>query len=49
MRGQMVHADFGSTPWFLTWRGFFFGLLPWPIIGGVTAWAIAAVYNRLLG
>lgn len=49
MRGQMVHADLGNMPWFLTWSGFFFGLLLWPIISGVTTWAIAAVYNRLLG
>jgi len=49
MRGQMVHSGLGNIPWFLTWRGLFFGLLLAPIISGVTALAVAAVYNRLLG
>lgn len=49
MSNYMIHADFGQTAWFLGWAGFIYGLLAWSLIAGVTAWAIAAVYNRLLG
>jgi hypothetical protein len=49
MSGHMVHADLGQVSWHLGWGGFLYGLLAWSIISGVVAWAIAAVYNRLLG
>lgn len=49
MSGHMVHADLDEMSWVLTWGGFIYGLLAWSIIGGIVAWAIAAIYNRLLG
>ncbi len=49
MSGHMVHADLGHMSWTLNWFGFIFGLLAWSIIAGVMAWAVAALYNRLLG
>lgn len=49
MSGHMVHADLGQMAWHLGWAGFITGLVAWSVIAGVTAWAIAALYNRLLG
>jgi len=49
MSGHMMHSDMGQMSWMLTGGGFTIGLLAWSIIAGIIAWAIAAVYNRLLG
>lgn len=49
MGGHMTHADFGPMAWTLTWTGFIIGLVAWSILAGVLAWAIAAVYNSLVG
>ncbi len=49
MSGHMVHANLGQMSWVLTWGGFIYGLLAWSIGAGIVAWAIAAIYNRLLG
>ena len=49
MSGHMVHADLGQIAWHLGWAGFIYGLVAWSAIAGATAWAIAALYNRLLG
>jgi len=49
MSGHAMHADFSGAHWTMTWIGFFVGLVIWSVLGGVLAWAIAAVYNRLLG
>lgn len=47
--GHMMHTDLGSFPWMLTWSGFLYGLVAWSVLAAITAWAIAAVYNKLLG
>lgn len=49
MSGHMAHADFNQMTWHLNWAGFLFGLVAWSALAGLTAWAIAAVYNRLIG
>lgn len=49
MTGHMVHADFGQMSWNLGWIGFTYGLFAWPIVAGVMACGIAAIYNRLVG
>lgn len=49
MSGHMVHGDFGQMAWVLNWGGFIYGLIAWSLIAGIVAWAIAAVYNRLIG
>lgn len=49
MSGHMVHTDLGHMSWTLTWGGFVLGLLAWSIIAGITVWAVAALYNRLVG
>lgn len=49
MSGHALHADMGTAHWTMTWAGFVIGLIIWSVLGGVLAWAIAAVYNRLLG
>lgn len=49
MSGHMVHADLGQMSWRLSWVGFVYGLVAWSIIAGVMAWAVAALYNRLVG
>lgn len=45
--GHMMHGDFTAMGWTLTWTGFFFGLVGWAVVAGITAWAIALIYNRL--
>jgi hypothetical protein len=45
----MVHVDFSQMGWTLTWAGVFFGLVAWAVVAFVSAWLIAAIYNRLLG
>lgn len=47
--GHMVHGDFARMSWQLNGTGFFFGLIAWPLLAGITAWAIAATYNLLIG
>ena len=49
MSGHMVHADFGHMSWTLNWFGFIHGLIAWSVIAGVIAWAIATLYNRMIG
>jgi len=49
MSGHALHADMGTAHWTMTWMGFVVGLVIWSVLGGVIAWAIAAVYNRLPG
>ena len=49
MSGHMVHSDFEGMRWSLQWTGFFVGLATWSLFSGLFAWAIAAIYNRLLG
>lgn len=48
MSGHMVHSDFGHMAWTLNWGGFVYGLFAWSVLAGLIAWAIAAVYNRLI-
>lgn len=49
MSGYMMHADVGPMTWAFSGPGFFVGLLVWAVSAGLVAWALAAVYNRLLG
>ncbi len=49
MGGHMLHADFGAARWTLHLSGFAFGLVLWSVLGGMLVWAVAAVYNRLIG
>lgn len=48
MSGHAMHADFSGAQWTMTGVGFVFGLVIWSVLGGLLAWAVAAVYNRLL-
>ena len=49
MTGYMMHADVGPMTWAFSGVGFFVGLLVWTVLAGLVAWALAAIYNRLLG
>jgi len=49
MSGHMVHSNLEGMRWSLHWTGFFVGLATWSLFSGLFAWAIAAIYNRLLG
>ena len=49
MSGHMVHSDFEGMRWSLQWTGFFVGLATWSLFSGLFAWAIAVIYNRLVG
>jgi hypothetical protein len=49
MGGSMMHADFGGHVWTSHWSGFAIGLVLWAVLGGVLVWAIAALYNRMVG
>ena len=48
LTGTMFHADLSSMAWTLTWGGVFIGLIAWAILGGISAWLIAFLYNRSL-
>lgn len=48
LTGTMFHADLSSMAWSLTWGGFIIGLIAWAILGGISAWLIAFLYNRSL-
>lgn len=45
--GYMVHAEFETFRWSLTWVGFIGGLVLWSLIPGITVWLVAALYNRM--
>lgn len=47
LTGSMFHADLSAVTWTLTWTGFFIGLASWAILGGITAWLVAFIYNRI--
>ena len=47
LSGHMMHSDFSSTGWVLTWSGFIIGLIAWTICAGITGWLIAFIYNKL--
>lgn len=47
LTGHMFHTDLQPMTWTLTWTGFFAGLSGWAILGGVTAWFVATIYNRI--
>lgn len=49
MGGYMLHADLGAAQWTLHWPGFIFGMVLWSLLGGILVWAVAGVYNRLIG
>lgn len=46
--GHMMHSDMAGYHWVMTWTGFVVGLIVWSVIDGVIAWAVAAVYNKLI-
>jgi hypothetical protein len=46
--GQMMHADMGMNAWRFSATGFVVGLVVWSVLAGAYAWAIAALYNRLI-
>jgi len=49
MGGHMLHADLSAAQWTMHWPGFVVGLILWSLLGGLLVWAVATVYNRLLG
>jgi len=49
MSGHALHANMGDAHWTMQWTGFIVGLVVWSVLGGVLAWGIATVYNRLGG
>lgn len=49
MSGHMMHANLGHMSWALNWAGFIYGLVAWSLIAGFIAWAVASLYNRLVG
>jgi hypothetical protein len=49
MSGHMIHADLGAMGWSMHWTGFVIGLVLWSMISGLLVWAIAGIYNRLVG
>ena len=49
MSGSMMHANMAGMRWTLTAVGFLTGLVVWSGLSGVVVWAVAALYNRLLG
>jgi len=49
MSGHMLHADLGGHGWSMHWIGFFVGLILWSVLPALLVWAIAALYNRLIG
>ena len=49
MGGGMIHADLSEIRWVTHWPGFIIGLVFWSLLSAFFAWAIATVYNRLVG
>lgn len=49
MGGHMIHADLSAAGWSMHWTGFIMGLILWSVLSGLLVWAVAAVYNRLIG
>ena len=49
MSGHMIHADLGGMNWTMTGAGFIVGLILWTVLPSVLVWAVAGVYNRLVG
>ena len=47
--GNMTHGDFSGMSWSLHLGGFIVGGILWTLFAGVTAWLIAAIYNKLIG
>jgi len=45
MSGDMVHADFSTMGWSMTWIGFVVGLFLWSLMAAITGWLIATFYN----
>ena len=43
----MIHANLEAIHWTLTFGGFVTGLVARSVFAAVTAWLIAAFYNRL--
>ena len=48
LTGAMLHANLSAMAWTLTWFGFFVGLVAWALLGVISAWLIAYLYNRSL-
>jgi hypothetical protein len=48
MSGHMIHANLSGLGWTMHWTSFLIGLVAWSVLSGVLAWAVAAVYNRLI-
>lgn len=46
--GYMVHAEFETFRWTLTWPGVIGGLVLWALVPGITVWLVAAIYNRFV-
>ena len=49
MGGDMIHAELSGMQWSMHWTGFFVGLVLWTLLSALLAWAVASVYNRLVG
>lgn len=46
--GHMVHGDFTSMQWSMSFQGLFVGLIAWAFVAGISGWLVAFVYNKLL-
>lgn len=49
MSGHMIHMDLGGMAWTMTGVGFVLGLILWTVLPAILVWAVASVYNRLVG
>lgn len=49
MSGHMIHAELSGVTWSMHWTGFFVGLVLWSLLSALLVWAVAEVYNRLVG
>ena len=49
--GPMMNGDVAMYEGYghMGWGAVLAGLIVWPIVAGLSAWATAAIYNRLLG
>ena len=45
--GHMMHADFGTTSWTMSFFGFFTGLVIWSLTAFAIGWLIGVTYNKL--
>ncbi|XPF96349.1 DUF5676 family membrane protein [Colwellia sp. RE-S-Sl-9] len=45
MTGNMLHTDWKSMGWHMSFIGVFIGGFLWALLMGITGWLIAKIYN----